>query len=308
MTDKSSFSPERIEMSQPQTKAEVKANALPLPPPPKQALAPIKVLKVQTREEQLAEISSMYDNSKSTSKVNILIIGESGVGKTTLAETCPKPVLIDSFDPGGTRALSKDKIFVRDFSGDSIKAPTKFVEWGKQVEHDVKTGFLDGFGTYILDSATTFNSTLLNAIKNKRSNPLTREIESQGFSSNPDKPHYGIALTTFKDYIKLIAESKCNFILMAHMEIIVDPITEHFVYFMNLPGKLKIEIPILFDEVWYMRTTMKDGKLVRELVFVNDGKWKGKTRIGRDVFKTSEPAHITDLLKKAGYPTEDRTT
>ena len=63
-----------------------------------------------------ADISKMYSEDKAQEKLNALVLGTYGSGKTTLAATCPSPVLIHSFDPGGTKGLKAEieagKIFV----------------------------------------------------------------------------------------------------------------------------------------------------------------------------------------------------
>ena len=64
-------------------------------------------LKVQKRAE---EVRNRYKESAS-SWVNILAYGDFGTGKTSVAATCPTPVFIDSFDPGGTKtAVLKPQI------------------------------------------------------------------------------------------------------------------------------------------------------------------------------------------------------
>ena len=54
---------------------------------------------------EFAKLKSMYQEDVQSKTVNILLLGESGSGKTFLMRTAPGPVHIDSFDPGGSTSL-----------------------------------------------------------------------------------------------------------------------------------------------------------------------------------------------------------
>ena len=61
-----------------------------------------KFLKVK---ERAMKARQMYADSASQFS-NFLIYGDFGTGKTQILSTCPKPVFIDSFDPGGTKTAA----------------------------------------------------------------------------------------------------------------------------------------------------------------------------------------------------------
>jgi hypothetical protein len=67
---------------------------------------------------------------------NALIYGSMGSGKTNITRTCRGPVLIHSFDPGGTKTvrdeIEKGKIYADTrFEIEDPFKPTAFVLWDK---------------------------------------------------------------------------------------------------------------------------------------------------------------------------------
>ena len=75
-----------------------------LPPKtrPKIAKKPLNIkMEFQT-------LQTMYLEDDVNNKINLLLLGESGSGKSFLARTCPGPVHMDCFDPGATKGLQKE--------------------------------------------------------------------------------------------------------------------------------------------------------------------------------------------------------
>ena len=56
------------------------------------------------------EINDFYKQDTRQESFNLLLLGEKGSGKTVISTTCRKPVHIDSFDSGGTKALKPWKL------------------------------------------------------------------------------------------------------------------------------------------------------------------------------------------------------
>ena len=55
------------------------------------------------------DLLKSYQDDPSQTKAHVLLHGDKGIGKTTILKTAPKPILIFSFDPGGTIVLKKEK-------------------------------------------------------------------------------------------------------------------------------------------------------------------------------------------------------
>ncbi|MCK5604590.1 hypothetical protein KAR91_22065, partial [Candidatus Pacearchaeota archaeon] len=88
---------------------------------------------------ELDKLKKMYDEDSSQESFNLLLLGESGTGKTITASTGRGPILIDSFDPGGTKGLDPEiksgKVFVDTrWEREDPKNPTAFTVWEKEFD------------------------------------------------------------------------------------------------------------------------------------------------------------------------------
>ena len=112
-------------------------------------------------KKELQRVQNYYAQDELQKRFSALITGESGSGKTYLLRTARKPVFIDSFDPGGSKGLrkwiSRGEIVVDTrWERDDPLHPTAFDRWEREFNQRYRNGFFDNFGTYCLDSATTW--------------------------------------------------------------------------------------------------------------------------------------------------------
>lgn len=251
-------------------------------------------------QKQFDKIRSQYSESSKT--FTALVYGEWGCGKTTFLGTGRKPILIDSFDPGGAKVLRKQieagEVLVRDFSNEDSDHPTQYILWEQQFERDLKSGFFDNFGTYAIDSLSTMLQSMLNYTANKAKNP----------DNIPSPREYMIVGKTISDVVKLASGADCDFIMTAHMEMDKDEFLGRI--FANIRGfrSVKADLPILFDEKLFLRNSTTPQGTVYEVLTQTNGLYKASTRLGANgVFKPVMPANIKELLKAAGLSTEDKS-
>lgn len=254
-----------------------------------------------TKEELLKRIEQIQALNPSMDKFTSLVMGRFGTGKTRLLGTARKPILIDSFDPGGAVVLrdliKKGDVVLRDYSKENIKKPDAYMKWEKQWEDDLRTGFLSMFGTYSIDTLTTWVDAA-----------TTKVAFDKGREENlPKLPDYPIIINMCKNMIKLTSAESCDFILTAHLEAVKDEITGEIREEVATYPSLRPKIPALFTEKWVMITKDKPGGCDYKILTKPRGRYQASTQLGKDdIFLMEEVPDIKALLKKAGLPTEDR--
>jgi hypothetical protein len=268
-----------------------------------QAAREASFLKVQKRIE---DIRGQYAQSQSQT-FNILVSGDSGTGKTSLLTTCPRPVFVDSFDPGGSKTrvlqplIASGDIIVDDrWERDSWKRPTAYRGWEKEFEERRSEGFFEHIGTYSIDSLTKMTDAMLMAIS-----------AAKGRSGKqPEIQDYLIQQLTTVDCLNLIMALPCNVLITGHIAYTTDELTGRMETGLLVAGKLSTKIPIMFDEHYIARVqekrTREGTEMEYRLLTRNDGFFKAKSRIGGDAFDTFEEPDIKKLMQKAGRPAADK--
>jgi hypothetical protein len=247
---------------------------------------------------ELEAIRAKYDSDQSQEHLHCLVMSQKGIGKTSLLETCRKPIVIDSFDPGGTKVLKVDgkmpEGFYPDtrFEIDDSKFPTAFVLWEVEFMKRVNSGFFNNIGTYSLDSLTWFLDALYSKIgKTRFANDGILEIKG-----------WALLVNVIRDYMKIINHLPCDVIVTGHVVKEKDDLAGLFVVTIALPPSCQIKIPTLFDEYYYLSV---EGEGKRVLYTTPTDKHQAATRIGKGKLLPKEEPNIKNILKKCGLPSED---
>lgn len=257
--------------------------------------------------KRIQEIRAMYDAKPQNTKANFLIYSRTGAGKTKLLATCPAPILIHSFDPGGTKTIKpeidKGRVIVDNRfeaeTGEKDGGRLMYKEWQDEFNKLKRMGFFDLIGTYVIDSGTRWLASQMNEIgrQEKRS---YGEVQIQ--DHNKQQIFAADAITT-------MLALPCNFVMTGHMESYEDKTDGRTHMSLLAHGKNKIKIPLLFDEFYYLDVQETSKGLERRLLTQITGKHEARTRIGGPGlgnFDMWEKPDIAYLLKKAGYPYEDK--
>ncbi len=280
--------PDRSAMPQTTTKGESK---MPIP-----ASTPVKTSPSLDINVELDKLRQMYKEDKKQESFNLLLLGESGTGKTFITRTCRTPVLIDSFDPGGTKGLRKeieagDIIVDTRWEDEDPMNPKAFKLWEAEFERRLKLGFFNQIGTYVLDSATTWSDAIMNHILKRAGIPGQAPRFTHDYT--PQK-------IIIRNKLQKMLSLPCDFILTGHLEAQKDDVTGKVKWRFLTTGKGTVTIPLLFDEI-YVTTTKETSKGVTyQLLTARTSTYMAATRIGRDKFETYEKPDIKYLLKKAG--------
>ena len=263
-------------------------------------------------EDELKKVKDYYTGDKLQQRFSALVTGETNAGKTYLLRTARKPIHIDSFDPGGTKCLrdlikSGDVVADTQWEADDPFSPDKFAKWMRATDTRFQIGYFEKFGTYCLDSATTFGDAVMNYQLNKNGR------QAQSPSWNRD---YGPQKLFMTNYIKKLMRLPCDFILTGHLReikkiISVDSKTgitrDEIKYRFFTTGQAVVTIPLLFDEIYVI--TGKEGRKGPERSMLIDalGTYVARSRLkANGKLDSVEPPDIKKLLKKVGINWKDK--
>lgn len=263
-------------------------------------------------KNELKKIKEYYNQDPLQKRFSALILGNIGAGKTYLLRTARRPIHIDSFDPGGTKCLmdliqSGDVVADTQWEADDPFNPDKFAKWMRAIDVRLQTGYFSYFGTYCIDSATTFGDAVMNY-----------QLASRGEAGSA--PNWGkdyvpqkVAMT---NYIKKLMSVPCDFILTGHLReqediISVDPrtgaATKKIEYRFYTTGQAVLTIPLLFDEIYVIIAEDGPGGPRRKMLIDAQGKYVARSRLkALGKLNSEEPPDIKALLKKIGLQWEDK--
>lgn len=261
-------------------------------------------------KNELEDVKNYYNGDPLQKRFSALVTGETNAGKTFLLRSARKPVHVDSFDPGGTKCLrdlieSGDIIADTQWEADDPFSPDRFAKWMTTIDRRLSIDYFSHFGTYCLDSATTFGEAVMAYEMNSKGR--AGEIPQMRKDYNPQKVH-------MTNYIKKLMRIPCDFILTGHLKeieelIYIDSSTgikrKEIKYRFLATGQAVITIPLLFDEIYVIRGEGENPD--RELLIDSLGKYVARSRLkSKGLLDATEPPDIKGLLKKIGLDWEDK--
>jgi len=261
---------------------------------------------------ELTRVRKYYSGDSLQRRFSAIVSGETNSGKTFLLRTARFPIHIDSFDPGGSKCLlpwikSGDIIVDTTYENEDPFSPTVFAEWMKTTEIRLRTGYFDMFGTYCIDSLSTFSDAVMNYQLGSKGR--AGETPQRNFDYMPQKIH-------IQNYLRKLMNLSCDFIVTAHLNelretLAIDTKTgikrEIVKYRLNATGKAVVTLPLLFDELYVIIGKETSGAPKREMLIDSLGTYIARSRLKADgKLDSREEPDIKALLKKAGLAWEDR--
>ena len=260
---------------------------------------------------ELQRVRDYYASDRLQQRFSALVTGQSGSGKTFLCSTARFPIHIDSFDPGGTKSVRKwinsgDIIADTQWEREDPYDPKVFGEWMKTVDIRLRTGYFDMFGTYVLDSASTWGDAVMNYQLGKADK--AGEAPKWNRDYTPQK-------TLMINYIKKLMNLPCDFILTGHLRTMEETIGQtkdgetlkKVSYRFFTTGQAMVTIPLQFDELYVLQGIETSSGFRHELLIESQDKYVARSRLkGDGQLNAREDANIKKLLKKIGLPWEDK--
>jgi hypothetical protein len=260
-------------------------------------------------DKETERLRKEYSANARQQKVNILLTGESGTGKTHLLRTARRPIHVDSFDPGGTKNLidlieSGDVVVDAEYESEDPLKPSKFNRWKGMFEMRVQRKYFDSFGTYCLDSSTLWAEAVMNSLLASANRSGTAPLWQKDYV--PQK-------VAINNCMRQMLDLPCDVIITGHLrpqfETRISMGEEVAVltgYRYLSTGQGAIIIPLLFDEIWVSLAEVVGSKVRYSILTEKYDLYLAKTRIGRGKFETKEVPDIKKLLAKVGLNWEDK--
>lgn len=264
--------------------------------------------------KEATELQRLYAEDQ-RKKTNFFIYGDKGSGKTTLLTTAPRPILVDSFDDGGTQSIMDEVTqswILADtrWEKDNPENPQNWVAWLTEMDRRRKEGFFDILGTYAIDSLTMLQQLSMNYVLKQKGRK--DGIPETGKGKDND---YVVSQTGIERIINSVLDLPCNVIITAHPDFTKDEDTKIKFIGPAVTGQLKVRLPLMFSEFYYMKSEVayvKQGAtMVGQQAYIlltrPDGLFRASTRLGRKgLFELWERADIRYILQKGGVEAKDK--
>ncbi len=196
----------------------------------------------------------------------ILLLGDTGSGKTTQILTLPKPTFCYLFDSNAILSLEGHNIDYEEFLPDrlniSVKSLKKDVgDNNSKYKNDLYTAFEKDFNTradsgefekyasICLDSATT----LLDLI-------MDRVLTINGRAGQwPQQDDYGPQMLAFTNIVRGLTSIGKTILMTGHLEMKQDELSKRIYRTPLMTGRLRTKIPLLFSDI-FITDTEVDSK------------------------------------------------
>jgi len=201
----------------------------------------------------------------------ILVLGDTGSGKTTQFATLPGKKFAYLFDPSAILSLRGQDIDYEEFlpseldlkltsltkdRGDikkSSEGAEAYRAWEKDFDEKFDGGFFDKYENIMMDSSTTFLDMIMDGVL---------AINSRG-GQWPQQDDYGPQMITFHKVVRAFVSMGKRVYFTAHYNVTKDEVLGRVFRLPMMTGRLVRKIPLLFSEVLSLEAVADgSGKVV----------------------------------------------
>jgi len=204
-------------------------------------------------------------------KLNVMVYGASGAGKTVFGGTWPKPYFAD-FDGGmlSLRGIDVEYDTYQDLFRNGVCYSSGWTRFINKLTELWEGGKFGDRETIVIDSVTLLTSSAI------------WDIAKTNNHSIPTFKDYGSAVEPIKQVLARLKALPVNVLLIAHEELIkIEDTGELKIVPFFMGTVLKPYAMDLFDEVYRMDVFKdKDGKSVHHLLTRKTSRYDAKSRLG----------------------------
>lgn len=202
-----------------------------------------------------------------------LLIGPPGCGKTTMALTAPKPIVVLDVDNKLHKMVNAEKLLT---SGEvvqwAVNEPLTSVTLTQMANFDPKPGSkvtmaqpkgyiqLASFIDKLVESNCKVNGKQMMTVVldsySSMNEHLKRLLMAANGTTSMTQPLFGTALTNFETINNTLLRLRANVIFIAHEEVDKDELTGRISYRPLIDGSMKSKIGKDFEEVYYLEKTV----------------------------------------------------
>lgn len=196
-------------------------------------------------------------NAAESSTRKYLLLGDTGAGKTTQLLTLPGKKFAYLFDPNAILSLQGHDVEYEEFlpdrlnlsvhslskgKGDSTTnyASKLYVEWEKDFDAKIKSGFFNDVDVIAFDSITTFLDLIMD-----------RVLTINGRAGQwPQQDDYGPQMQTFTNVCRQLMALGKTIFMTGHLETKKDEVVGRIFRGPMMTGRLRTKIPLLFSDIF----------------------------------------------------------
>jgi len=258
-----------------------------------------------TPKEKLEQLKAMYNPTQQYT--NFLVYGHMGTGKTHLLQTCPKPVFVQSFDPGGCTTIraaieAGDIIVDNRYEHEDPDNPKVYKLWERETRELLKTDFFraNGIKTWAIDGMTNFMDCMLLWCQ------AQTVAKKSTLGGKPEWDDYSLLYREMRDNLMVITTAPVYVICTGHIDTKENEVSGKSEASLMVPARrLRVNVPAMFDEVYVTSVSQTSKGQEFSLLTQPQGLYQARSRLGAGGrLAAKEPANIEAIFKKAGIGNE----
>lgn len=208
----------------------------------------------------------------------ILVLGDTGSGKTTQILTLPGKKFCYLFDANAILSLRGYDVDYEEFLPDrlnlaatslskgkgdkaSVNSSDLYQQWEQSFNKRLQDGFFDAYDWIIMDSCTTFLDLIMD-----------RVLSINGmFGQWPSQDMYGPQMVAFTNVCRSLTGIGKGIYMTGHLDMRQDELTKRVFRKPMMTGRLTTKIPLLFSDIFISEAaTGDDGKVGYKIQTVPD--------------------------------------